>query len=311
MIPWNLLTLDDALRASWAADTCSPDDLARAGWQPNNPAWGHCDVTALVVNDIFGGDLMVGEVHCGGEQHGFHWWNRLPSGVELDLTREQFRDGQTVTAARVVERPPGPLRRWEEYLLLRERVIKHLGRRPDRRPHTSTAAADHLGPLRGEPAHPAGSGSGLPEMHDLLVLGGEPGQDLSAEVRELLDLLLGRGQSLLEFAVLRLQAGDLGFAGVGNLAGLLQGLQPVFELGAEACVGAGAVKGGAVDARFAREGLDVALAAGRDLSAQKPVHGGPDAVFVLGSLGCGDVHADSSFLVLAASISATTRRARP
>ncbi|MGI8310980.1 YunG family protein [Saccharopolyspora hattusasensis] len=130
MTHWNLLVLDKALRASWAADTCSPDDLARAGWQPDNPAWGHCDITALIVNDIFGGDLMVGEVHFDGEQHGFHWWNRLPTGVELDLTREQFQLGQTVTAGRVVKRPPGRLRRYEEYLLLRERLIKHLGHIP-------------------------------------------------------------------------------------------------------------------------------------------------------------------------------------
>lgn len=128
--PWNLLDLDKALRASWAADTCSPDD--QADWQPGNPAWGHCDITALIVNDVFGGDLIVGEVHRDGTQRGFHWWNRLPSGVELDLTREQFQHGQTVTASRVVERPPGPLpRRWEEYLLLRERVIKHLGPLPE------------------------------------------------------------------------------------------------------------------------------------------------------------------------------------
>ncbi|MFE1292859.1 hypothetical protein [Streptomyces sp. NPDC058751] len=130
MTTWNLLDLDKALRASWAADTASPDD--QADWEPGNPAWGHCDITALVVHDIFGGDLVVGEVYlAGGGQRGFHWWNRLPSGVELDLTREQFRDGQTVTAARVVERPPGPLRRWDEYLLLRKRVIGMLGALPE------------------------------------------------------------------------------------------------------------------------------------------------------------------------------------
>ncbi|MGV9289041.1 YunG family protein [Streptomyces sp. NPDC003719] len=113
----------------------SSDGLAahnQADWDPGNPAWGHCDLTALIVNDVFGGDLVVGEVYLDGTQHGFHWWNRLPSGVELDLTREQFRRGQTVTAARVVERPPGPLpRRREEYLLLRDRVIEHLGSLPD------------------------------------------------------------------------------------------------------------------------------------------------------------------------------------
>lgn len=126
---WNLLDLDGALRASWAADTSSPDD--RTQWAPDNPAWGHCDITALIVNDLFGGDLVVGEVHLDGEQHGYHWWNRLSNGVELDLTREQFRRGELVTAARVVVRPPGPLpRRWDAYLLLRTRVAARLGELP-------------------------------------------------------------------------------------------------------------------------------------------------------------------------------------
>ncbi|WP_435798521.1 YunG family protein [Streptomyces decoyicus] len=75
MTPWSLLDLDKALRASWAADTCSPDN--QVDWQPSNPAWGHRDITALIVNDISGGDLVVGEMHLAGVQHGFHWWNRL------------------------------------------------------------------------------------------------------------------------------------------------------------------------------------------------------------------------------------------
>ncbi|MFD6162371.1 hypothetical protein ACFWF7_39380 [Nocardia sp. NPDC060256] len=131
MTVWDLLAIDNALRASWAADTCSPDDLVRSGWQPDNPAWGHCDITALIVNDIFGGDLLVGEVRSAGEQHGFHWWNRLPTGIELDLTRSQFRNGQLITTPRTIQRPRGPSpRRWDEYLLLRQRVIGHLGHLP-------------------------------------------------------------------------------------------------------------------------------------------------------------------------------------
>ncbi len=130
MPPLNLLDLDRALRAAWAADTCSPDD--RPEWHPDNPARGHCDITALVVNDLFGGDLMLGDVHLAGSPRGYHWWNRLPSGLELDLTREQFRQGQTITAARPVERPPGPLpRRWDEYLLLLDRLTHHLGPLPE------------------------------------------------------------------------------------------------------------------------------------------------------------------------------------
>jgi hypothetical protein len=131
MTPWTFAEIERAIRASWAADTCSPDDMTRAGWQPDNPAWGHCDVTALVVHDIFGGDLVMGEVFVGAEQQGYHWWNRLASGVDLDLTREQFRRGQTVVGARVRRRPPGRLpRRHEEYERFRHRVEGHLGPLP-------------------------------------------------------------------------------------------------------------------------------------------------------------------------------------
>jgi hypothetical protein len=128
---WTLSEIERALRASWGADTCSPDDLDRAGWQPENAAWGHCDITALLLNDLLGGDLVVGEVYVDGVQQGFHWWNRLDSGIEIDLTREQFRQGQAITAARVLRRPAGrPARRYREYRLLRERVATHLGPLP-------------------------------------------------------------------------------------------------------------------------------------------------------------------------------------
>jgi hypothetical protein len=128
---WTLHDIENALRASWAADTCSPDDQERAGWQAGNPAWGHCDITALLLHDLLGGDLIVGEVHQDGTQHGFHWWNRLPSGIEIDLTRDQFRTGQVISAARVVPRPAGrPPRRDAEYQLLRRRVADRLGPLP-------------------------------------------------------------------------------------------------------------------------------------------------------------------------------------
>lgn len=120
--------IEQAVRESWAADTCSPDDVAREPWSERNPAWGQCDVTALVVHDLFGGELLAAEVYLDGEQQGFHNWNRLPGGLEVDLTREQFRRGQTVAAGRVVRRPPGRLpRRREEYRRFRRRVLERLG----------------------------------------------------------------------------------------------------------------------------------------------------------------------------------------
>ncbi|MEV0319402.1 hypothetical protein [Streptomyces sp. NPDC050659] len=118
-----LTGIDAALRAAWSADTCSPDDQERSPWTAANPAWGHCDITALIVHDLFGGELLCGEVWSAqGEQQNYHWWNRLPSGLELDLTREQFLHDQRISAPRTVIRPPGPLpRRQSEYELLRLR----------------------------------------------------------------------------------------------------------------------------------------------------------------------------------------------
>src|SRR5688572_24461230 len=124
--------IEAALRASWAEDTCSPDDLERAGWSPDNPAWGHCDVTAMLINDIFGGDLVVGEVYAGAERQGYHWWNRLDSGLDLDLTRSQFQSGQRIVETNSMKRPVGRKpRRYEEYLLLRKRVEVHVGQLPE------------------------------------------------------------------------------------------------------------------------------------------------------------------------------------
>ncbi|MFI6730569.1 hypothetical protein [Streptomyces atratus] len=102
---------------------------------------------------------------------------------------------------------------------------------------------------------------------DLLVLCGEPGQGLDAEVRELIDLLRGLGQPFLELGVLCLEPGNLGLARIGGLAGLAHGVQASFERDVEGRVGAGAVERTAVDRSLGGEGLDVALSAGLDLAA--------------------------------------------
>jgi hypothetical protein len=75
--------------------------------------------------------MVMSEVYVDGAQRGYHWWNKLASGIELDLTREQFQRGETLSNVQVKQRPPGPLpRRWAEYLLLRERVSAILGPLP-------------------------------------------------------------------------------------------------------------------------------------------------------------------------------------
>ena len=87
-------------------------------------------MTALVVQDLLGGDLLCAEVHwLDGRRQGVHYWNRLPAGVDVDLTREQFGAGELVGEPEVVVRAPGPPRRCrEEYLLLHQRVTTALAR---------------------------------------------------------------------------------------------------------------------------------------------------------------------------------------
>jgi hypothetical protein len=119
---WTLVDLERAIRTSWSLDTCDPVD--RADWHPDNPSRGQCGVTAMVLNDLLGGELVIGEVHVAGERTGMHYWNRFGAGIDVDLTREQFRPEESVVGGQVVERPEGPPRRCrEEYELLRDRVL--------------------------------------------------------------------------------------------------------------------------------------------------------------------------------------------
>ena len=115
------------VREAWDAATCDPVDLP---WSPANPSRGQCGVTALVLNDHLGGDLLVAEVtYDDGSRQGFHTWNRLPDGSEVDLTRDQFTPHEHVGEPRVVVRPPdGPRRCREQYALLAQRVERSLSR---------------------------------------------------------------------------------------------------------------------------------------------------------------------------------------
>lgn len=67
----------------WSRDTSADPE----GWTPDNPTHGHCAVAALIVQDVFGGDLLRCPIPGGS-----HYWNRLPDGSELDLTAGQFKN---------------------------------------------------------------------------------------------------------------------------------------------------------------------------------------------------------------------------
>ncbi|MFA5270537.1 MAG: hypothetical protein WC400_02960 [Patescibacteria group bacterium] len=90
-----LIDLEAAIKPSWGKDTCYPPAVHL--WTPEKPEIGQCAVTSLVVQDYLGGEILYDQEHN-------HYWNRLPNGAEVDLTRGQFPDGTVITMDEVRSR---------------------------------------------------------------------------------------------------------------------------------------------------------------------------------------------------------------
>ncbi|MEV0730705.1 hypothetical protein [Polymorphospora sp. NPDC050346] len=118
--------IERVVRASWSVESCDPADAAN--WSPENAARGQCGSTALVLNDLLGGDLLTAEVHYpDGSRQGYHHWNRFGPGLEVDLTLEQFFATETVQEPWAMARPPQVGERVrEQYLALRKAVYAAL-----------------------------------------------------------------------------------------------------------------------------------------------------------------------------------------
>lgn len=71
--------LQSALGRAWSIETSSK-------WLPDNPARGQCSVTALVVQDMLGGEIVKTDV--GGA---WHFYN-LIDGERQDFSASQFTE---------------------------------------------------------------------------------------------------------------------------------------------------------------------------------------------------------------------------
>ena len=120
--PLTLARLEQAIRDAWSAETSDRP----ADWTRDNPAFQQCDATARVVQHYLGGEILVAGVVLNGARVDRHAWNRLPSGLEVDLSREQFLAGEQFEQAEVVTdfiAANGD----ERYALLAARVREQLG----------------------------------------------------------------------------------------------------------------------------------------------------------------------------------------
>lgn len=79
--------LHQAIHTSAKAETSATPDH----WKENNPTLGHCAVVALIIQDMYGGELLRASLERTEFEYGrSHYWNRLPDGTEVDLTEAQF-----------------------------------------------------------------------------------------------------------------------------------------------------------------------------------------------------------------------------
>lgn len=106
------------LADGWTAETSSAEN-----WTSERPETGQCAVTALVVQDVLGGELHRALVN--GESH---YWNVLEDGTVIDLTRSQFDEplvieDETVRQREYVLSFPVTAHR---YQLLRWRIARAL-----------------------------------------------------------------------------------------------------------------------------------------------------------------------------------------
>lgn len=78
-----------ALEASWDEETSYYSDE----WTTENPAWGQCAVSSLVVQDYFGGGIEGGTVEIEDDNNVTHtlghYWNIIDDST-IDTTWAQF-----------------------------------------------------------------------------------------------------------------------------------------------------------------------------------------------------------------------------
>ncbi|MEM6428319.1 MAG: hypothetical protein AAF708_03695 [Deinococcota bacterium] len=111
------ITFIQALESSWSLASSTK-------WTQANPASGQCGVTALVAQDVLGGDILktkYGDI--------WHFYNRI-EGEVIDFTKSQFEasicyDHHTATRAEAFADTNA-----EQYEYLSTTVQQHLGNTP-------------------------------------------------------------------------------------------------------------------------------------------------------------------------------------
>lgn len=110
--------LEKALRRSWSRETCY--EPLQEDWTQEKPEAGQCYVTALILHDYLGGEILKTK----GPDGFSHYWNVI-DGEEIDLTRSQFEHGWLPGSSAVLAQEN--IKKSARYKMLKSRVEELLG----------------------------------------------------------------------------------------------------------------------------------------------------------------------------------------
>ncbi len=97
----------------WSVDSSSK-------WSLDNPSKGQCGVTALVVNDFFGGEILKTKTTIG-----WHYYNRI-NNKRFDLTKSQFLKEPSYLDILSSREEAFSDTNIEQYKHLKDRVVNYL-----------------------------------------------------------------------------------------------------------------------------------------------------------------------------------------
>ncbi|PIN69353.1 hypothetical protein COV93_05865 [Candidatus Woesearchaeota archaeon CG11_big_fil_rev_8_21_14_0_20_43_8] len=115
--------LEKILKRAWCRETSADPD----NWTEKVPEYGQCAVTACVVQDYMGGEIVWANAKHPNGQEISHYFN-VVDDEEVDLTRSQFPEG-TLIPLGVPKRKQFPTTR--DYVLSygpsldRYKILKH------------------------------------------------------------------------------------------------------------------------------------------------------------------------------------------
>lgn len=83
-------------------------------------------MAALIVNDYFGGKIYFS--HVAGNLGYTHYWNQLPNGKKVDLTKDQFPKNVRLVKPIIISRKEALNNNiiQKAYLILKKKVAKYL-----------------------------------------------------------------------------------------------------------------------------------------------------------------------------------------